>query len=216
MSGRWPATTDVWIFVSSSLPLAKVWKTTVAPVCFWNAADTSLNHCCCCAPYLPSALIRTVSVLPVPSIGVAVGVAIGAALGVLAAAIGVLVEALGLFVAVDPLHAVTTSAVMASAAVSVVNLVLLVSMPLLLLWAASLRSGDLDGHTMVDVVWGRRPLRGERGRTDGRRSGHATLRKLSPPRARLRHYWSSRSSCIRRGSALRRRWVPACGSTNPA
>src|ERR1035437_9976881 len=145
MSGPWPATTDVWIFVSSSLPLAKVWKTTVAPVCFWNAADTSLNHCCCCAPYLPSALIRTVSVLPVPSIGVAVGVAIGAALGVLAAALGV-------FVAVDPLHAVTTSAVMASAAVSVVNLVLLVSMPLLLLWAASLRSGDLDGHTMIDVV----------------------------------------------------------------
>src|ERR1035437_5030601 len=95
MSGPWPATTDVWILVSSSLPLAKVWKLTVAPVCFWNAADTSLNHCCCCAPYLPSAPIRTVSVWPAPFIGVAVAVAIGAALGALVAALGVLVAALG-------------------------------------------------------------------------------------------------------------------------
>src|SRR5450830_1378839 len=106
MSGPWLATTDVWILVSSSLPLAKVWKLTVAPVCVWNAADTSLNHCCCCGPYLPSAPIRTVSVWPAPFIGVAVAVAIVG----LVEAIGMLVGALGLLVAVDPLQAVTTSA----------------------------------------------------------------------------------------------------------
>src|ERR1019366_9655549 len=111
MSGPWLATTDVWILVSSSLPLAKVWKLTVAPVCFWNAADTSLNHCCCWAPYLPSAPIRTVSVWPAPFIEEA----------------ALLVEML------DPLHAVATSAVMAKAAVSAANLVFLVSMLLFLL-----------------------------------------------------------------------------------
>src|SRR5450756_2664161 len=68
MSGPWLATTDVWILVSSSVPLAKVWKLTFAPVCVSNAADTSLNHCCCCAPYLPSTPMRTVSVWPAPFI----------------------------------------------------------------------------------------------------------------------------------------------------
>src|ERR1035437_6830502 len=117
MSGPWLATTDVWILVSSSLPLAKVWKLTVAPVCFWNAAATSLNHCCCWAPYLPSAPIRTVSVWPAPFIE----------------ALGLFVEALGLLEMLDPLHAVATSAVMATAAVSAANLVFLVSMLLFLM-----------------------------------------------------------------------------------
>src|ERR1035437_920786 len=117
MSGPWLATTDVWILVSSSVPLAKVWTLTVAPVCVWNAADTSLNHCCCCAPYLPSTPMRTVSVWPAPFIGVGVAVAIGLP-----------VTALGLFVMLDPLHAVTTSAVIAKTDVSAANLVFLVSM----------------------------------------------------------------------------------------
>src|SRR5450759_2314208 len=110
MSGPWLATTDVWILISSSLPLAKVSKLTFAPVCAWNVVDTSLNHCCCCAPYLPSTPMRTVSVWPAPFI-----------------------EAFGLFDAPDPPHAVTTSAVMATPAVSVANLPFLISMLFFLL-----------------------------------------------------------------------------------
>jgi hypothetical protein len=65
--------------------------------------------------------MRTVSVWPAPFIE---GAGLFEMLGLLALRL----EALGLVVAVDPLHAVTTSAMMATAAVSVVNLVLLVSM----------------------------------------------------------------------------------------
>src|SRR5450756_1239590 len=129
MSGPWLATTDVWILVSSSLPLAKVPKLTFAPVCASNAVDTSLNHCCCCAPYLPSTPMRTVSVWPAPFSGVAVA---ATALGLLVAALGLLVAAFGLFVAPDPPHAVTTSAVMATPAVSVANLPFLISITCLL------------------------------------------------------------------------------------
>src|ERR1035437_7558283 len=153
MSGPWLATTDVWILVSSSVPLAKVWKLTVAPVCVWNAADTSLNHCCCSAPYLPSAPIRTVSVWPAP-----------------------LIEALGLFDAPDPPHAVTTSAVMATPAVSVANLLFLVSI-LFFLLASPPHYGPVMtmGEAVPRVVGFASPSGGERGRSHGRRSGRAPL-----------------------------------------
>src|SRR5450756_1112720 len=128
MSGPWLATTDVWILVSSSLPLAKVPKVTFAPVCASNAVDTSLNHCCCCAPYLPSTPMRTVSVWPAPFIE---GPGLLEMPGLFVEALGL--EAFGLLVAVDPPHAVTTSAVIAKAAVSVANLVFLVSMLFFLL-----------------------------------------------------------------------------------
>jgi hypothetical protein len=39
--------TDVWIFVSSSVGEANVSNVTFAPVCFWNFADTSANHARC-------------------------------------------------------------------------------------------------------------------------------------------------------------------------
>ena len=47
MSGPWPDSTEVWIFVSSSLGEANVSNVTVAPVCALNLADTSVNHCFC-------------------------------------------------------------------------------------------------------------------------------------------------------------------------
>jgi hypothetical protein len=67
-----------------------------------------------------------VSVWPAPFIE-ALGLFIEA-LGLFIEALGLSVEALGLFEMLDPLHAVTTSAAMATPAVSPTNLVFLVSM----------------------------------------------------------------------------------------
>ena len=65
-SGPVPDTTEVWIFVSSSLALAKVSNFTVAPVCALNLSLTDFCQAWNSCGYCVLAPISTLRVLPAP------------------------------------------------------------------------------------------------------------------------------------------------------